>query len=236
VGRLCAALFVAVALVACTQAPAAVSSPTPEPTLASAVPETPSPSPLPTASPTAEVTVAPGPVQTPEPRPTTRQASEQMLPYYFLTRQQFAVFPSAPHIDFDEPGDFPGDSVYEGLDTAAAPIFAVRIGYVMTPRTAYHEIGHSYFDLLKRHDAATDFLARYWTFRQFPGTWQDSLRESQQQPPSSLGQWMWSPYEIWAEGFSVAMTGTGREKSMDFGHVIDPAATKAFFLSLLPAS
>jgi hypothetical protein len=235
VRALSVAAILGLAIAACATAPTATApSETPSPTaFATVAPVTPEPTPSPT--PTPAPTLAPLPTLTPEPEPTTNVAGQQMIAYYFSARRFFPIYPPTPQIDFDLPGDAPGDSVYRGLNASGQPIFAVRRDYVMTPRTAFHEIGHAYLDLLKRHDQTPDYMGKYWAFRQFPGTWQDSLLQAQQQAPNSLGAWMWSPYEVWAEGFGVSMVGSGREKSMDFGHVIDPTATKAFFLSLLSA-
>jgi len=206
-------------------------SPTPVATATPTVaPETPSPSPSPTPSPT----VAATPVRTARPRPTTNVAGMQLMTYYFMTRAQFSIFPPTPQIDFDEPADENGDAWYRGLNVTGQPIFTVREDYVMTPSTAFHEIGHAYQDLVQRRSAGTDVMAKFWTYRGFPGTWQDAYKEANLS--TGMAQWIKLPGEAWAESFSVAMIGGGHEKTLDYGRTINPVAMKAFFVSLLPAA
>ena len=206
-------------------------SPTPVATATPTVaPETPSPSPSPTPSPT----VAATPVRTARPRPTTNVAGMQLMTYYFMTRAQFSIFPPTPQIDFDEPADENGDAWYRGLNVTGQTIFTVREDYVMTPSTAFHEIGHAYQDLVQRRSAGTDVMAKFWTYRGFPGTWQDAYKEANLS--TGMAQWIKLPGEAWAESFSVAMIGGGHEKTLDYGRTINPVAMKAFFVSLLPAA
>ena len=219
-------LGAAVALITRPSTPIALPSPSPTVTVA---PATPSPSPSPTASPTP--TVAPTQQPTQRPRPTTNVAGQQLLTYYFQTRAQFAIFPPTPQLDFDEPAGENGDAWYRGVNAAGQPIFAVREDYVMTPSTAFHELGHAYQDLVQRKNAGTDVMAKYWTYRAFPGTWQDALKDANAQPVG-MAQWIHLPGESWAEAFSVAMVGGGREKTLDYGRTINPVAMKAWFMSL----
>jgi hypothetical protein len=159
-------------------------------------------------------------------------AGQQLMIYYFQTRAQFPIFPPTPQIDLDEPATEDGDAWYRGLSPTGQPIFAVREDYVMTPSTAFHEIGHAYQDLVQRKLSGVDVMAKYWTYRGFPGTWQDALKAANEN--TGMAQWIHLPGESWAEAFSVAMIGGGREKSLDYGRTINPPATQAFFLSLLP--
>jgi hypothetical protein len=154
------------------------------------------------------------------------------MTYYFQTRAVFSIFPPTPQIDFDEPSDENGDAWYRGLNASGQPIFTVREDYVMTPSTAFHEFGHAYQDLIQRKFAANDVMAKFWTYRGFPATWQDALREAYAQTPG-MAQWIRLPGESWAESFSVAMVGGGREKTLDYGRTINPFATKSFFVSLM---
>jgi hypothetical protein len=165
------------------------------------------------------------------PDPTSNVAGQQLIPYYFQTRQAFAIFPPTPQVDFDLAADKTESSVFRGLTAPGQPIFTVRQDFVMTPRTAFHEIGHAYEALLQRKDASVDWRAKYWAFRGFPGTWQQAA--AQAQTMSGLGQWAYQPQESWAEAFSVAMVGGGDEKTLDYGKRINPGATKLFFQSLL---
>jgi hypothetical protein len=49
-----------------------------------------------------------------------------------------------------------GDAFFRGLTPDGQPIFTVREDFVMTPRTAFHEIGHAYEALLQRKNASID--------------------------------------------------------------------------------
>jgi hypothetical protein len=154
-----------------------------------------------------------------------------MLPYYFQVRRVFPIFPPTPQIDFDFPADEFGDAIFRGLNLAGQPIFSVREDFVMTPRTAFHEIGHAYEELLKRKDAGIDWRGKYWTFRGFPDTWQVAAADAATKV--GMAQWIIQPQESWAEAFSVAMVGGGLEKTQNFGRTLNPPAMKTFFVSLL---
>jgi hypothetical protein len=223
------ALLLAMVLSGCAQPPAARPSESPiTQAPLTAPPETPTVAPTPSA--TVAPTPAPTVARTPRPLPTTRLAGERLLPYYFAARGMFPILPPTPQIDFDEPADMDGDAWYRGLNAAGQPIFTVREDFVITPRTANHEIGHAYEDLLKRRMPGFDFRARYWSFRGFPGTWQDAAREAAGR--TGMSQWIVLPGESWAEAFSVAAVGSGREKTLDYGKTIDPVAMRSFFQSL----
>jgi hypothetical protein len=211
--------------------PVALPSSSPTATIAPQTPSpTASPSPSPSPTPTVAATVAP----TTRPRPTSNVAGTQLMTYYFQTRAVFAIFPATPQIDFDEPADENGDAWYRGLNAAGQPIFAVREDYVMSPSTAFHEMGHAYQDLVQRRSAGSDVMAKFWAYRGFPGTWQDALKEANMQ--TGMAQWIKLPGEEWAESFSVAMVGGGREKTLDYGRTINPFGMKAWFISLIPAA
>jgi hypothetical protein len=230
------ALVATAALAAVAVAGLLIGQPTREVVRPSDAPPTPSASPTPTAtatespSPTATLAAQPTPpprTPTPCPQPTTHTAGDQLLPYYFQVRQTFPIFPSAPQIDFDAAFcEANPEAQFRGLTPLGVPIFTVREGFVMNQRTAYHEIGHAYEELLKRRDASVDVRAKYWAFRGFPGTWQ----QAQQQ---AGGQWALLPGESWAEAFSIAVLGSGSEKTVDYGKTINPPAMRAFFVSLL---
>src|SRR5206468_9106702 len=141
-------LGVAIGLSAQEQ-PVALASPSPTPTIA----PTPSPTDSPTESPSPTPTVAPTATSTPRPRPTTNVAGQQLMTYYFQIRAAFPIFPPTPQLDFDEPAGESGDAWYRGINATGQPIFAVREDYVMTPSTAFHELGHAYQDLVQRKNA-----------------------------------------------------------------------------------
>lgn len=210
-------------------------SPSPTPTVTATPTLSPTPTPSPTSSPTPTPTIAPtaspSPTRTPRPDPTTNIAGQQLIPYYFQVRGQFPIFPPTPQIDFDLASDRDGDAFFRGLTPAGQPIFTVREDFVMTPRTAFHEIGHAYEALLQRTNASVDWRAQYWAFRGFPGTWQQAAAEAATK--TGMAQWIVQPQESWAEAFSIAMVGGGQEKTLDYGRTINPVATKAFFMSLL---
>ena len=214
--------------------PVARPSPSQTPTVTASptltVAAAPSPTLSPTPSPTITATPPPQQTRTPRPDPTTNIAGQQLIPYYFQARQQFPLFPPTPQIDFDMAADRDGDAFFRGLTPVGQPIFTVREDFVMTQRTAFHEIGHAYEALLQRKDASVDWRARYWAFRGFPGTWQTAAAEAATK--SGMAQWIIQPQESWAEAFSIAFIGSGQEKTLDYGRTINPAATKAFFQSL----
>ena len=215
--------------------PVARPSPSPAPTLtatptATAVSATPSPTLSPTPTPTFTATPSPPATRTLRPDPTNSIAGQQLIPYYFQARQQFAIFPPTPQIDFDFASDRDGDAFFRGLTPTGQPIFTVREDFVMTQRTAFHEIGHAYEALLQRKDASVDWRARYWAFRGFPGTWQAAAAEAATK--TGMAQWITQPQESWAEAFSIAFIGSGQEKTLDYGRTINPAAMKTFFQSL----
>jgi hypothetical protein len=210
-------------------------SPSPEPTTTpiptfTVTPETPTPSPTPTIAPTTAPTAPPA-TRTPRPQPTTTAAGEKLLPYYFTARLTFPLMYPSPQIAFDFAADVDGDAFFRGLTPVGQPIFTVREDFVMTPRTALHEIGHYYEALLQRKDASIDWRAKYWAFRGFPGTWQVAAAEAAAM--TGMAQWIHQPQESWAEAFSIAMVGSGQEKTLDYGRTINPVAMKAFFMSLL---
>jgi hypothetical protein len=76
-----------------------------------------------------------------------------------------------------------------------------------------------------------DWRAQYWAFRGFPGKWQDAAAEADTK--TGMSQWIVQPQESWAEAFSIAMVGSGQEKTLDYGRTINPSAMRQFFLSLL---
>ena len=187
--------------------------------------------PSPTASPSPVPTPMPRP---PTPRPTSTHAGAQLLPYYFQVRQLYPVLPRVPQIDYDDPDPIDGgDAWYRGLNASGQPIFAVRSDYVMTPNTAFHEVGHAYQDVLEHKLSPLEVRSKYWSFRGFPGTWDTAAQYSYQQV--GMTQWLYSPQESWAEAFKVGMLGGGGEKTWDYGRTINPVTIRAFFQSLSPA-
>jgi hypothetical protein len=228
-GAIIAAVVVAAAI---TSRPPEVSVPSPTPvvTASPTVAPTPSPTASPTPSPTLAPTVAPTAPRTPEPTPST-VAGDRLIPLYFEIRPMFPVLPPAPVILFDSWAGGEENAAFHGLTSQGAPQFSVRHDFVLDKPTAAHEIGHAYQKTLERLDPSRDYLALYWAFRGFPGTWQQALAQSEAQPTFS-GKWIHNPYESWAEAFRAAVTLEVKEKTLDYGKTIDPMATRKFFQSL----
>jgi len=154
-----------------------------------------------------------------------------MLPFYFEIRQMFQSMPPTPVIMPDDQGGGVENAVFYGLDVQGQPRFAVRHDFVMDKGTAAHEFGHAYQKVLEKLDPNRDYLAMYWAFRGFPGTWQQADAQSQAQTSLSA-RWIFSPGESWAEAFRAAITLEVKEKTQDYGKTIDPLAMRQFFLSL----
>jgi hypothetical protein len=154
-----------------------------------------------------------------------------MLPYYFEIRPLFALFPPAPVILPDEDAEVDENAAFYGLDAQGQPKFAVRHDFLIDKPTTAHEMGHAYQKILETKFPNRDILGLYWTFRGFPGTWEQALVQSQAQPSFSA-KWTYSPQESWAEAFRVAVTLDGKERTLDYGKTIDPVTMRAFFASL----
>lgn len=124
------------------------------------------------------------------------------------------VFPLLP--PFYEETDACITPECNGLNVGGLPIFCVPPSYTLMPDEGYHEAGHAYLKLLERQQPGVDFLARYWTFRGFPGTWQAALAGSQADPvPNS--SWMRDPRESWAEAFACGLDASHNEKTLNWG-------------------
>lgn len=154
-----------------------------------------------------------------------------MLPFYFEIRPMFSLLPPAPVILPDDAAEADENAAFKGLTAQGEPQFAVRHDFVIDKGTTAHEMGHAYQAVLERKDPSRDWLGMYWTFRGFPGTWQQALAQSNAQT-SDMARWIWDPRESWAEAFRAAVTLEVKEKTLDYGKTIDPQAARAFFLSL----
>lgn len=174
----------------------------------------------------------PTPTSQPTPEPTISYvAGTRLLSYYLEIRPMFPALPPAPVILPDEAAGVEENAVFHGLDAQGQPQFAVRHDFVIDRGTAAHELGHAYQKVLERKDPGRDVLALYWSFRGFPGTWQQAQAQSNAQTSYSA-KWIMSPIESWAEAFRAAVTLEVKEKTLDYGKTIDPVATRQFFLSL----
>jgi len=229
------ALVAVVALLlanALAPAPIARPSPTPIPTER----PTPAPTPTPTVAPTfaPPPTPTPPPPQTQRPRPTTNVSGLRMHLFYPQVRTMFPLLPQQIQIDLDEPAGEDGNAWFRGLNARGEPIFTVREDFVLDLGTAAHEIGHAYQKVVERSQPVhVEALGRYWSFRGFPGTWQQQQAESDRQT-ATMARWIASPTESWAEAFRAAVTLEVKERTLDHGRTIDPAAARAFFRSFGP--
>jgi hypothetical protein len=158
-------------------------------------------------------------------------AGDRIVPFYFEIRPMFPALPPAPVITFDTFAGTEENASFNGLDTHGQPMFSVRHDFVMDKSTAAHEVGHAYQRVLEAKFPGRDVMAMYWSFRGFPGTWQDALAHSQAETTFS-GAWLYSPIESWAEAFRAAVTLEVKEKTLDYGKTIDPTAARNFFQSL----
>lgn len=154
-----------------------------------------------------------------------------MLPFYFEIRPMFPMLAPAPVILPDDEAGADDNAAFKGLNGQGEPQFSVRHDFVIDKGTAAHEMGHAYEATLERKDPTRDWLGMYWAFRGFPGTWQQAQAQSDAQT-SDMGRWVMSPRESWAEAFRAAVTLEVKEKTLDYGKTIDPAAARQFFLSL----
>ncbi len=230
-----AAVALALAVAGCTPT-VVVPSPSPSPSPTASPEPTASPTLSPSPSPTASPTPSPSPTRspatrTPRPQPTGTTAGDRLVPYYFQISGLFSALPPAPVIKLDSAADTDLNARFIGLDAQGQPMFTVREDFVMDAGTAAHEVGHAYQKVLERAHPGVDFMAKYWAFRGFPGTWQSAKQRAEEQS-SPLATWTMSPVESWAEAFRAAVTLEVKERTLDYGKTIDPPAMRAFFLSL----
>ncbi len=153
-----------------------------------------------------------------------------MIPFYLRIRALYPLLPPARHILFDSAADTDLNARFMGLDAQGQPMFTVREDFVMDYGTAAHETGHAYQKVLEQAHPGVDYLAKYWAFRGFPGTWQAAQQQSNAQ--TGLAQWTLSPVESWAEAFRASVTLEVKERTLDYGRTIDPPAMRVFFQSL----
>ena len=153
------------------------------------------------------------------------------MPFYFEIRPLFTALPPAPVVLPDVDAGADENAGFFGLNGQGEPQFAVRHDFVIDKGTTAHEMGHAYEAVLEHKDPTRDWLGLYWTFRGFPGTWQQAQAQSDAQT-SDMGRWVMSPRESWAEAFRAAVTLEVKEKTLDYGRTIDPAAARQFFQSL----
>jgi hypothetical protein len=143
----------------------------------------------------------------------------------------FPILAPVPVIMFDTWAGGEENAAFQGLDAQGQPRFTVRHDFVIDKGTAAHEMGHAYQKTLERRFPGRDFLAEYWAFRGFPGTWQAAQADADKQPSFSA-KWIGSPQESWAEAFRAAVMLEVKEKTFDYGKTINPPAMRAWFQSL----
>jgi len=105
---------------------------------------------------------------------------------------------------------------------------AVRPGYLVEDRTGFHEMGHVFDFIVSGRDPT--FRERYWSwrFRDWPSA-PSSWMVAQHEYDTIYRSWAYLPIESLAEAFSIGFLGWGTDKSMDYGHTLDPAKARAFF-------
>jgi hypothetical protein len=98
--------------------------------------------------------------------------------------------------------------------------------YPVTQRIALHELGHLWhFNNRARQDAF--WTARFGSCATAPKSWDEADHDAHPAPGMEL--WAVLPGESIAECFAIALAGSGRERTLDYGCVIDPAAMRTFF-------
>ncbi len=143
----------------------------------------------------------------------------------------FPLLPPVAYILPDESINTDANATFYGLASDGVPQFSVRANFAIDKGTAAHETGHAYQKVLERAVPGRDVMKLYWTFRGFPGTWQDALKQSQIETNAAT-KWGLNPFESWAEAFRAAVMLDPTEKTENYKKPIDPVAARSFFISL----
>lgn len=98
--------------------------------------------------------------------------------------------------------------------------------YTVTKRIALHELGHLR-DFNNRGQRDAFWTARFGACVTAPRTWAEADKDAHPTPGVEI--WMVLPVETIAECFAVAIEGFGKERTLDYGCTIDPAAMRTFF-------
>lgn len=97
--------------------------------------------------------------------------------------------------------------------------------YTVTARSALHEFGHL------KHFMDRSIQDPFWAWRfggcvTAPKSWAEAYLDAH---PAGAEIWMALPGETFAECFAVAIEGTGKERTLDYGCAIDPQSARTFF-------
>jgi hypothetical protein len=114
---------------------------------------------------------------------------------------------------------------------------------LMVENTSNHEAGHP--EDARYTAAGRNHHALYWSFRGFPGTWDQAEADAAARDAAAPGSgWQFHPRESWAECFGIALSGrytwaliqndaNKKEKTYDFGlGTPTPTAARKFFVEL----
>jgi Negative regulator of beta-lactamase expression len=97
--------------------------------------------------------------------------------------------------------------------------------YTVTKRIALHELGHLWhFNNRGKQDAF--WTARFGACTTAPKTWAEAYADAH---TGGTEIWMVLPGETIAESFAVAVEGSGKERTLDYGCTINPASMRTFF-------
>lgn len=124
-----------------------------------------------------------------------------------------------------------GDGNAPYLDPATGYIEGAP-NYTVTRRIALHELGHLR-DFNNRGQRDAFWTARFGACTTAPKTWAEAYADAH---TGGTEIWMVLPGETVAECFAVAVEGTGKERTLDYGCTVDPAAMRAFFGYAAPAA
>jgi hypothetical protein len=139
-----------------------------------------------------------------------------------------AYFPYLPDAIITLPDAPPGSNFnvrFVDLDQNGIPRFERRSDFSIDELTAYHEMGHeNEAQLIRAGMTKDDLRNQWWSFRQFPGTWQQQQADVDSGfygPPGSLGYWDNSPVEMVAEALKCAVYGyAATERTQNFGNPV----------------
>lgn len=190
--------------------------------------------------------------------PGGTDAGDPIRAFYADADRLFPILPDQILVEPDTPASSWGLAWYHGLTPDGRPRFAVRDDVIINSKIGYHESGHAFEDVLTRllavnlgvsaEEMLDRFRTRYWTWRGFPGTWQDAVVAANVafQTDGATAGWALLPGESIAEGFSAGVSGIvqsewtktyGLDLALAPGNIYAPIrgglAARAFFKSFM---